>query len=307
MKNQTQLITLIIFGFLFVVSNTYASSEQPEKKSVFLEESEELTGLIEQRNKLVMTISRSESKLASTKEEIRTLSSDLEDSAEDYEDKRERLIQIGLEIKQKKQDEILQKDSKSKKEDLGDTLSSLLDGYPRNAYKRMTIDQLVNLENSLNNDVRSYEEKKIKLEKAKIEMGSLEESILSSRFQLSSLDNNIVLTMNNSEKEYIYRGVVSLIFAAIVFWLIMKFYKVIGEDSSVKRSVFGGDSGIQFITLFSIVIAVILFGILDILGANELSALLGGLSGYILGKSSASGGGTDNATQKDLPTATHPS
>jgi hypothetical protein len=113
--------------------------------------------------------------------------------------------------------------------------------------------------------------------------------------------------MNNSEKEYIYRGVVSLIFAAIVFWLIMKFYKVIGEDSSVKRSVFGGDSGIQFITLFSIVIAVILFGILDILGANELSALLGGLSGYILGKSSASGGGTDNATQKDLPTATHPS
>ena len=37
-------------------------------------------------------------------------------------------------------------------------------------------------------------------------------------------------------------------------------------------------------TLFSLVIAIILFGITEILQAKELSALLGGISGYILGR-----------------------
>jgi hypothetical protein len=36
--------------------------------------------------------------------------------------------------------------------------------------------------------------------------------------------------------------------------------------------------------MFAIVIAVILFGIINILESKELSALLGGLSGYILGR-----------------------
>jgi presenilin-like A22 family membrane protease len=46
----------------------------------------------------------------------------------------------------------------------------------------------------------------------------------------------------------------------------------------------GSQSGIQFLTLFSLVIAIILFGITDILEGKELAALLGGLSGYILGR-----------------------
>ncbi len=41
-----------------------------------------------------------------------------------------------------------------------------------------------------------------------------------------------------------------------------------------------GQSGIQFLTLFSLVIAIILFGI----KGKELAALLGGLSGYIFGE-----------------------
>jgi hypothetical protein len=39
--------------------------------------------------------------------------------------------------------------------------------------------------------------------------------------------------------------------------------------------------------LFFLVIAIILFGILRILEGKELSALLGGLSGYILGRGTA--------------------
>lgn len=49
------------------------------------------------------------------------------------------------------------------------------------------------------------------------------------------------------------------------------------------------DSGLQFVTIFSILIAVILFGILDILKGSELAAILSGMSGYILGKNRGSG------------------
>jgi Na+-transporting methylmalonyl-CoA/oxaloacetate decarboxylase gamma subunit len=42
--------------------------------------------------------------------------------------------------------------------------------------------------------------------------------------------------------------------------------------------------GMQFVTLFLIVIAIILFGIMGTLEGREFAALLGGLSGHILGK-----------------------
>jgi hypothetical protein len=47
----------------------------------------------------------------------------------------------------------------------------------------------------------------------------------------------------------------------------------------------------QFITIFSLVIAIILFGITGILESKELSALLVGLSGFILGRGVAERGG----------------
>ena len=50
---------------------------------------------------------------------------------------------------------------------------------------------------------------------------------------------------------------------------------------------FSNQQGLQFITLFSLVIAIILFGVLKILEAKELSALLGAISGYVLGRVSA--------------------
>jgi hypothetical protein len=42
---------------------------------------------------------------------------------------------------------------------------------------------------------------------------------------------------------------------------------------------------LQFITLFSLIIAIILFGLTDVLQGRELAALPGGISGYILGRS----------------------
>jgi hypothetical protein len=66
--------------------------------------------------------------------------------------------------------------------------------------------------------------------------------------------------------------------------VILGFFGIAAMDYRVRRSVFAGQAGIQFLALFSIVIAIILFGITGILGGNELSALLGSISGYILGK-----------------------
>lgn len=90
-----------------------------------------------------------------------------------------------------------------------------------------------------------------------------------------------------SDTEGQFRQNTSLIFALLVSVVIGGFYYIAINDAKVRYAIFAYDSGIQFITLFSIVIAVILFGIIGVLEGKELSALLGGLSGYILGKYSS--------------------
>ena len=73
-------------------------------------------------------------------------------------------------------------------------------------------------------------------------------------------------------------------FSVLVGLVILGFFAIAFRDEVVRRSIFSSQSGIQFITLFSLVIAIILFGITNILAGKELAALLGGLSGYILGR-----------------------
>jgi hypothetical protein len=79
----------------------------------------------------------------------------------------------------------------------------------------------------------------------------------------------------------------SLTFAALIAFVIVGFFVISYKDDKVRSAIFAGQSGIQFLTLFSLVIAIILFGITGILEGKELAALLGGLSGYILGRTDA--------------------
>ncbi len=81
-----------------------------------------------------------------------------------------------------------------------------------------------------------------------------------------------------------FKSEVSLYFTAIVGLMILSFFGLLFFDPSIRATIFSSPSAIQFITLFSLVIAIILFGITGILESKELSALLGGLSGYILGR-----------------------
>ena len=79
----------------------------------------------------------------------------------------------------------------------------------------------------------------------------------------------------------------SLAFAFLIGLVIAGFFGLSNKDATMRRAIFSGQTGIQFLTLFSIVIAIILFGITGILQDKELAALLGGISGYILGRTSS--------------------
>jgi len=101
-----------------------------------------------------------------------------------------------------------------------------------------------------------------------------------------------------------FKTTMSAVFAALVALVIVGFFIVSWRDDTVRRAIFSGQSGIQFITLFSLVIAIILFGITGILQDKELAALLGGLSGYILGRGTTETpqgpqGNTQEARQDD--------
>lgn len=81
-----------------------------------------------------------------------------------------------------------------------------------------------------------------------------------------------------------FKQIMSEIFAALIGVVIIGFFVVSLRDEKIRQAIFSGEAGIQFLTLFSIVIAIILFGITGILEGKELAGLLGGLSGYILGR-----------------------
>lgn len=117
---------------------------------------------------------------------------------------------------------------------------------------------------------------------------------------ISKIDNIIfrVLNIENNDKKYELYS--TIVFGAAVVIVIVSFFYMANKSEDVRRSLFANDSGLQFVTLFALVIAIILFGVLKILEGRELAALLGGLSGYILGRGtiargSAPGGGAGAA------------
>jgi hypothetical protein len=76
----------------------------------------------------------------------------------------------------------------------------------------------------------------------------------------------------------------SLVFASLIGILLSVFFIAImlRGDRHIANHLLS-ELGLQFITIFVLIIAVILFGILDILKGSELAAILAGISGYILG------------------------
>ena len=99
-----------------------------------------------------------------------------------------------------------------------------------------------------------------------------------------------------------FKTTLSIMFAGLIAAVIIGFFVIAYIDPSVRSAIFGGQSGIQFLTLFSVVIAaIILFGITAILDGKELAALLGGLSGFILGRSTQDGPAKRQAEREQPP------
>lgn len=111
-----------------------------------------------------------------------------------------------------------------------------------------------------------------------------EDQLVTYREQLARLDARIGALLTPEILNQNFKFWMSGTFAMLVLFVILGFFVLAWRDEAVRRAIFAGAAGIQFVTLFSLVIAIILFGITGILEGKELAALLGGLSGYILGR-----------------------
>jgi hypothetical protein len=103
--------------------------------------------------------------------------------------------------------------------------------------------------------------------------------------ELFALEQRIASLFDNARDVNRFRIYVAVAFSALVFAVILGFYWIANKQN-IATTIFSGEMGMQFVTLFLIVIAIILFGIIGTLEGRELAALLGGLSGYILGRAS---------------------
>lgn len=84
-----------------------------------------------------------------------------------------------------------------------------------------------------------------------------------------------------------FKKLISFTFFALIGMLIAAFFLIIlkRSDSNIAGRLLSG-LGLQFITVFVLIIAIVFFGTIGVLGGSELAAILSGISGYILGKGS---------------------
>ena len=118
----------------------------------------------------------------------------------------------------------------------------------------------------------------------------IEQTLKTKKDELAKLDSKIGVLLAPEILAQSFKTWMSVIFAGLVLAIMVGFFVIAWRDETVRRAIFTGAAGIQFITLFSLVIAIILFGITGILEGKELAALLGGLSGYILGRGTGPSG-----------------
>lgn len=114
---------------------------------------------------------------------------------------------------------------------------------------------------------------------------SISMAINNIRKDISLCDRTIDVALAPEIRSQANRATTTFIFAAMVLIVIGTFFFVIFRRSGKEIStLLLSDGGLQFVTLFILIIAIILFGILNILEGKELAAILSGIAGYILGR-----------------------
>lgn len=131
-------------------------------------------------------------------------------------------------------------------------------------------------------EIAEYQDDYASLGKAKKDIAALMQN-------RTLVEHRIVTLLRDAKDTGTFRWVTSVSFCVLVLFVIAGFYVIAWYKDQIAYTIFAGEKGMQFITLFLIVIAIILFGIMGTLEGRELAALLGGLSGYILGRTSTGG------------------
>lgn len=168
--------------------------------------------------------------------------------------------------------------------DLGDTdaqIKALMDKTVQTEAEQQQLTTLNKTKESIENFLAGDT-----VESLKLELLNLENDLLRKKEQLRCVQSAISKILSPEQN---FKFWMSAFFAALIGMVILGFFVLAYIDANIRRAIFSGQSGLQFLTLFSIVIAIILFGITSILQDKELAALLGGLSGYILGRYNAPG------------------
>jgi hypothetical protein len=137
----------------------------------------------------------------------------------------------------------------------------------------------------LKNYLEDYKKKKIEYEKKNIENEFLLKNIEIVNQDINTCQNQIDTALDPENRKQEFKTTMSICFVILIGILLISFFLIVylRSDQNLSKDLLGG-YGLQFITLFVLIIAIILFGILDILKGSELAAMLSGISGYILGK-----------------------
>lgn len=122
----------------------------------------------------------------------------------------------------------------------------------------------------------------------RMEFNNLTSNLAVLEQDLKTCERTIDEALRPETEDQNFRSNMSWLFAGLIAVLLIIFFLLIFKrgDHNIARELLSA-LGLQFITLFVLIIAIILFGILDILKGSELAAILAGISGYILGSKTA--------------------
>lgn len=102
---------------------------------------------------------------------------------------------------------------------------------------------------------------------------------------IENIDQKIAEKLAPIERQMSFNSKIILLFAILIAVMIISFFATIyfkSEDPVVISLL--SNEGLQFVTIFVLIIAIVLFGTLEILEGRELAAIISGISGYILGR-----------------------
>jgi hypothetical protein len=151
--------------------------------------------------------------------------------------------------------------------------------------KSVTRSEIMRLQNRLRFKIRSILGCNVQLDRLRRNLDTQKAAVM-------HVNDAIDYALAPEYRQQNFREEVSKVFSILIGVLLFVFFSLIylRGDKGIGRVLLGG-TGLQFISLFVLVIAITLFGILGILGGSELAAILSGISGYVLGKGVTGFGG----------------